>query len=243
MTGRTRIGLIVPASNTTFESDFASVVPPDVTIHAHRIVYPSSYKFECEEGIDQMNSNLGQASRILSQARVRAIAYGFTTGTFYRGIKYSEDLLNTIEKESGAKAILPSLAILEALNFFRAKKISIATPYPAWNNSVLLKYLGETDIDVLNLEGDNRPSEAAIKTPMWDQDPESIIAFAVKSCHADADLLLCPCTAWRSFEVVGEIEDKLGIPVVTANQATIWKTFRELDIKREINDHGKLLKT
>ena len=243
MVKKTRIGLIVPAGNTTFEPDFATVAPSDVTLHAHRVYSSGKHKVECEEFIDEVNRSVKEASRVLSMAKPKAIAYGFTTATFYRGIKHAKEIVRTIEDISGAIGIVPSLAILEALAFFKAKKISIATPYPAWNNHVLLEFFRETDIEVLKLNGDSRPAEKAIQSPMWDQEPKDILKFTVNSCHSKADVLLLPCTAWRSFEVVEQIENKLDIPVVTANQATIWKTFRELGIKYVINNHGTLLKS
>ena len=238
-----RIGLIVPAGNTTFEPDFASVTPNGVTLHAHRVYGSGKHKVECEEAIDEVNAGVREASRVLSMTKPKAIAYGFTTATFYRGVEHAREMVRTIEGISGAIGVVPSLAILEALAFFKAKKISIATPYPAWNNQVLIKFFRETDIEVLRLEGDIRPAEEAIQSPMWDQVPEAILEFTINSCHSKADVLLLPCTAWRSFEVVEQIENKLGIPVVTANQAAIWKTFRELGIKYVINNHGTLLKS
>ena len=238
-----RIGLIVPAGNTTFEPDFASVAPSGVAIHAHRVYGSGKHKVECEEAIDEVNTGVREASRVLSMAKPQAIAYGFTTATFYRGVDHAREMVRTIQDTSGAIGIVPSLAILEALAFFKARKISIATPYPAWNNRVLLEFFRETDIEVLRLEGDNRPAELAIKSPMWDQEPEAILEFTVNSCHSNADVLLLPCTAWRSFEAVEQIENELGIPVVTANQATIWKTLGELGIRYVINNHGILLKS
>ena len=240
---RVGIGLIVPARNTTFEPDFASITPNGVTLHAHRVYGSGKHKVECEEAIDEVNTGVKEASRVLSMANPKAIAYGFTTATFYRGAEHAREMVRTIEENSGAIGIVPSLAIIEALAFFKAKKISIATPYPEWNNQVLLEFFRETDIEVLKLDGDSRPAEKAIQSPMWDQKPETILEFTVNSCHSKADVLLLPCTAWRSFEVVEQIEYKLGIPVVTANQATIWKTFRELGIKYVIDNHGTLLKS
>jgi len=76
---------------------------------------------------------------------------------------------------------------------------------------------------------------------MWDQEPELILEFASKICLPEADALLCPCTAWRALEVVDELEQRLGIPVVTANQTAIWATFCKLGILQPIHGFGRLL--
>jgi len=230
---------MVPATNTTFEADFALVVPKEVTLHAHRLWM--SEGVESEDFVDKVNDEVEEAAKYLALAKVEVIAYGFTTGSFYRGIAYSKQLEGRIQQAAGVPGVTPATAIVEALHYFGAKKLSVATPYPGWNNAMLLRYLDEAGFVVLNLEGDTRPASIAIHEPMWDQEPESIVEFASKVCLPEADALLCPCTAWRALEVVEELERSLGIPVVTANQTTIWATFRKLGVLQPIHGFGRLL--
>jgi maleate isomerase len=226
-----RIGLLVPAGNITFEPDFASVVPSGVTLHAHRLRHKEASGGENSEFMNDINSGLPQAAAILSEANVGIMAYGFTTATFYKGIDYAKRLENLITEASGVRAVVPSLALLDALSHLAVTKISIVTPYPSWNNQVLKKFMEETVYEILSFVGDNRPLEEASRNYMWHQLPEEIIGYVTNNCHPDAECMLCPCTAWRTFEVVDKIEERLGIPVVTANQATIWKVFKELHIE------------
>ncbi len=239
MRPRRRVGLMVPATNTTFEADYALVAPPGVTLHSHRLWNPPGV--EGHEGIDQTNEGVEEAARYLRRARVEIISYGFTTGSFYRGIDYNRDLSDRIANTAGVPAITPATAILEALRFLRAGKISVATPYPEWNNERLLRYLEAAGIQVLNLEGDPRPATVAIQAPLWNQEPEEVLTFASRACRSDAEALLCPCTAWRSVEVADALEGRLGLPVVTANQATIWATLRGIGILAPIRGFGRLL--
>jgi maleate isomerase len=241
MLNRRRVGLMVPATNTTFEADFALVAPKEVTLHSHRLWM--SGDVESEDFIDKVNDEVEEAANYLALAKVEVIAYGFTTGSFYRGIAYSKQLEERIQKAAGVPGVTPATAIVEALHHFGAKKLSVATPYPEWNNAMLLRYLDEAGFAVLNLEGDPRPASVAIREPMWDQVPESIVEFAAKVCLPEADVLLCPCTAWRALEVVEELEQRLGIPVVTANQTAIWATFRKLGISPSIHGFGRLLES
>ena len=241
MLTRRRVGLMVPATNATFEADFALVVPKEITLHSHRLWMSGGV--EGEDFVDKVNEEVEEAAKYLAMAKVEVIAYGFTTGSFYRGIAYSKQLEERIQKAAGVPGVTPATAIVEALHYFGAKKLSVATPYPEWNNAMLLRYLDEAGFDVLNLEGDPRPASIAIREPMWDQEPESIVDFASKVCLPEADVLLCPCTAWRALEVVEELEQRLGIPVVTANQTAIWATFRKLGIFHSIHGFGRLLES
>lgn len=239
MLNRRRVGLMVPATNTTFEADFALVVAKEVTLHSHRLWM--SGDVESEDFIDKVNDEVEEAAKYLALAKVEIIAYGFTTGSFYRGRAYSKQLEERIQKAAGVPGVTPATAIVDALHYFGAKKLSVATPYPEWNNAMLLRYLDEAGLAVLNLEGDTRLASIAIREPMWDQMPESIVEFAAKACLPEADALLCPCTAWRALEVVEVLERRLGIPVVTANQTAIWATFRKLGIFQPIHGFGRLL--
>jgi maleate cis-trans isomerase len=229
----------VPASNTTFETNFALVAPRGVTFHSHRLWIHTG--IEGEEAIDSTNESVEQAARYLASARVSLIAYGFATGSFYRGIDHDRELTRRISHASGLPAITAATAILEALRFLRVETISVATPYPEWNNDRLLTYLTAAGLRVLNLQGDPRPTNAAIDQPLWDQEPEEVLAFASRACRPETEALLCACTAWRSLEVADALEQGLGVPVVTANQAAIWASFRRIGIRKPIHGFGRLL--
>lgn len=225
-----RIGLLVPAGNITFEPDFASMLPAGVTLHAHRLDFQNPQKGENNETVDKMNAGVPEAARMLARARVRSIAYGFTAASFYRGMAHARNLEEQLAAASGGRGVVPSLAMLDALAHLRVKRISVVTPYPAWNNEVLKTFLAETDYEVVSFAGDERPAAEAAKGYLWHQPPKQIVPYVVEHRHPRAEAMFCPCTARRIFEVVDRIEEKLGIPVVTANQATIWRVLRELGL-------------
>ena len=67
--------------------------------------------------------------------------------------------------------------------------------------------------------------------------------FASRACRPEADALLCSCTAWRSLEAVAELERRIGKPVVTSNQASIWAAYRALGLAPKITGFGRLLES
>jgi maleate isomerase len=106
---------------------------------------------------------------------------------------------------------------MEALRFFGARRVSVATPYPDWNNQRLRAYLEAQASRVLNVDGEPRAA-AAGNQGINDQSPESVVEFAARAGRPEADALLCSCTAWRSVEAVDALEQRTGKPVVTSNQ-------------------------
>ena len=240
MSLRKRIGVMVPSTNTTFEADFQLVAPRDVTIHGQRLWLTNDA--DGQAGMDRMNGEIEAGAKYLATANVNVVAYGCTTGSFYRGPGYDRELIETISKAAGVPAVAAAPAVVEALRHFGARRISVATPYPEWNNQRLRAYLEASGFEVLNVDGEPRAA-ASGNQGINDRDPEEVVAFAARVCRPEADALLCSCTAWRSVEAVTELERRLGKPVVTSNQASIWMAFRALGVTTPIKGFGRLLET
>jgi hypothetical protein len=151
---RKRIGVMVPSTNTTCEADFQLVAPRDVTIHGQRLWLSNDAAGAA--GMDRMNAEVESGARYLATAKVDVIAYGCTTGSFYRGPGWDHEMLDLIRRTAGVPGVATSPSVVEALRFFGARTISVATPYPDWNNKQLRAYLEALGFNVLNVEGEPR---------------------------------------------------------------------------------------
>ena len=239
---RTKVGLMIPSMNTTFEPDFYKVAPPDITIHTHRLWSPPRPTQEDKEGPDRlkrMNSDVETAVKYLQTAPVDILVYGCTSGSFSWGLGGEERMAKQIEQISGVPAVVTSGSVVEALRATNARRISVATPYPDATNQRLRTFFESAGFEILNVDGD--PQASVGSHAITAEEPEEILRFAASVCSPDADVLLCSCTAWRCLEVIDSLENKLGIPVITSNQATIWATLVKLGIQREIRGFGRLL--
>ncbi len=224
---RKRIGLVVPSTNTTAEPDFRAATPKDVTVHAHRMWLGHDTSGDI---MDRMNADVEQAAKYLSTAGVDLIVYACTTGSFFKGRGYDQEMLSMMEKTAGAPAVATAPAAADALAHFGVKTISIASPYGEWQNDRLRAYYTEAGFNVLNVEGEP-VAIASGNSGICDQPPESVMEFSTGVCRPEAEALFCSCTAWRSMEVVAELEARLARPVVSANQATVWAAFKVLGIE------------
>jgi maleate cis-trans isomerase len=238
MNPRKRIGVMVPSTNTTCEADFQMTVPRDVTIHGQRLWMTN--EGTGDDAYVRMNGEIESGARYLATAHVDVVVYGCTTGSFYKGPGWDTQMLELIRREAGVPAVATSPSVVEALRFFGARRLSVATPYPEWNNQRLRAYLEAQGFEVLNVDGEPRAA-AAGNQGINDQDPEEVAEFASRVCRPEADALLCSCTAWRSVEAAAAIEARTGKPVVSSNQSTIWTALRALGITRPITGFGRLL--
>jgi maleate cis-trans isomerase len=102
-------------------------------------------------------------------------------------------MVELIERTARVPAVATSRSVVAALRSFGAQRISVATPYPEWNNQRLRAYLAAQGFEVLNLEAEPEAARAG-NQGISDQDPAVIVEFASR-CRPDADALLCSCTA------------------------------------------------
>ena len=228
---------MVPSTNTTCEADFNMVAPRDVTVHGQRLWMTNDATGD--DAYKRMNDDIEAGARYLATAKVDVIAYGCTTGSFYRGPGWDREMLALITRAAGVPAVATTPSVVEALRAFGARRLSVATPYPEWNNERLRAYLQAQGFEVLNVDGEPRAA-AAGNQGINDQPPESVVEFAARVCRPEADALLCSCTAWRSVEAVAALEARTGKPVVTSNQATIWTALRALGVEHSVRGFGRL---
>ena len=240
MSPRRRIGVMVPSTNTTCEADFQLAVPRDITIHGQRLWMTN--EGAGDEAFERMNAEIESGARYLATARVDVVVYGCTTGSFFKGPGWDTRMLELIRSQAGVPAVATSPSVVEALRFFGARRLSVATPYPEWNNRRLRVYLEAQGFEVLNVEGEPRAA-ASGNQGINDQDPETVVDFASRACRPEADALLYSCTAWRSVEAIAAIEARTGKPAVSSNQATIWTALRALGVTRPIAGFGRLLES
>ena len=73
---RTRIGVMVPSTNTTLGGNLARVPPPAVTLHSHRLWMTNDANDD--EAFAQVNDAIETAARYFGTARRDVVAYGCT---------------------------------------------------------------------------------------------------------------------------------------------------------------------
>jgi maleate isomerase len=231
---RARIGLIVPSSNTTMESEFWRLVPEGVSVHTARMslveVTPDALRKMAEDSL--------RAAEELATAEVDIIVYGCTTGSLLEGIEWENKLRESIEKRTGIKTVTTAQAVVEALRELKAKKVVIATPYIEELNQREKAFLESNGFEVLRIKG-----LGIIKnTEIGRQPPWVAYRLAKEVFLKDADAIFISCTNFRTIEIIEPLEQDLGKPVVSSNTASLWFALRALNLGISIQGYGRLLK-
>ena len=65
----------------------------------------------------------------------------------------------------------------------------------------------------------------------------------IDNCPAEADAVFIAGTGFRCVGIIEALEGALGRPVVTANQASLWRCLRLSGVYDAVESYGRLLQT
>ncbi|MGC9457741.1 MAG: maleate cis-trans isomerase family protein [Halothiobacillaceae bacterium] len=238
---RKRIGLVLPSTNSTCEPDYYNVSPAGVSIHTARMMLVDGSAQGGEDGYDRMNDSIEDCARALATTHVDVAVYGCTSGSFIKGPEYDAQVGKLIAGHTHTPVICTSPAVIAGIRSFGAKRVSVATPYADWVNDRLANYLELCGFEVANVDG-NYDETPDGDQQICDQDPEAVMEFAARVFDASADAMLLSCTSWRALEIAEQLEKRIGKPVITSNQATIWAALKALGLTDPIEGYGQLLR-
>ena len=125
MIRRRKLGILVPSSNVTMEYEIPMMAPQGVSFHFSRIPQTE----DTEEQLMNMIDYVPEKSSLLVHARVDAIAFGCTSGSFIKGMGYDKKVIEAIKNSTGIMATTTSTAVIEALKMAGVKRLSVGAPY------------------------------------------------------------------------------------------------------------------
>lgn len=216
---RKRVGLVILATDHTTEPDFHRMVASErIGVYVARIFYANP---TTPENLRRMQPALTEgAALILPGEDLDAICYSCTSASVVIG---DEEIAAAIGKaKPGVPVVTPTLAATAGLKALGARKISILTPYTVETSRPMADYFAGRGFDIasftcLGFEDDREMARIA---------PASLVELARAAMAPEADALFISCTALRSASAVAAIEQAIGRPVVTSNQATAWNCLR-----------------
>ena len=71
-------------------------------------------------------------------------------------------------------------------------------------------------------------------------EPDALFELGMRGFDTRADGLIMTCLNTRSHTVIDRLEQKLGKPVITSTQATLWHALRLAGIDDRIKGYGRL---
>ena len=238
--GRARFGVLVPFTNSNLEPDMALLRPDGVSMHFARMGGYDADEIPDEAQMQGLGAaDLEEPLALLSGVKPDVILYGCTSATLTHGPEFDRALTAKIKQDSGAQTVTAAGSLVQALQAIGAKTIGFASPY--------VPNINDMAIDFLECSGIKTIARSEVQETL-DNDgqggltPDRVYELGCGAEHTNADAIVLSCTDMRSVEVIDALEERLGKPVVTSNQAMLFTCFQKLQMTDVIDGYGSLLR-
>lgn len=232
---RARIGRISPSPETAGCEEWRRALPDGVCLVETRTLIHDV----TEEGLEEMIKQVERAAAELASAEVKVILQAGTAAAFFRGLGHDAELIRRIAAATGIQATTSMTAVVDALRALEIRRPAVATPYIRGMDEKLSDVLLKSGFELAAIKG----LGIRRSIDMGALEPEAAyrLARAVVASADNPDGVLISCGNFRTFEIIDRLEAECGLPVVTSNQAGLWRALRLAGIPDRIGNLGRLL--
>jgi maleate isomerase len=230
---RLRLGMLIPSVNTEAEPQIEAMLPAGVSLHTTRLKMVES---QTPRELLGMADRVEEGAMLLADAGVDRILFNCTAvTTFEPGL--ADRIRDRITQATGLPAIATADAVVAALRALGARKIVMVTPYLQEVNDRETAFLARHGITVLKERG----SGLCYAKDFRAIEPYAWYRAAMDMRDEEADAYFISCAQLRIAEMIGAMENDLGRPVITSNQASVWHCLRESGLQDRVTGYGTLL--
>ena len=238
---QTRIGVLVPFTNTNLEPDLHLMCPPDTSLHITRIGgYRENDIPDAAEMARMGDADIDGALALIAGCHPDAVLYGCTSATLAHGRAFDIALAQRIRSATGAVTITAAGAIVFALKALGVTKVGLATPYVGVINNRTIQFLADEGLETLAC---GEVQQNLLSHEQGALSPGEIEELAKRADHTGAQAVVLACTDLRAIEAIPRIEAVLSKPVVTSNQAMMFMAMVQLGLEQNLNSPGLLFQS
>ena len=217
------VGVVAPY-DFALDRELWRWVPEGATLHLIRTVYsPLPVTVEQAELVGDADE-VAQCTRGLLAVEPKVMAYACTSGSFVAGRAGERALVSCMLEAGAPAAVTTSGALVEALTRRGITRLAVATPYDAAVTARLHGFLDESGVTV------TRSGHLGLSGRIWTV-PYAVTAALIRDvAGSGCEAVFVSCTNLPTYDIIAPLEAELGIPVLTANQVTIWASLRRVGL-------------
>lgn len=240
-----RIGLVVPSSNTTMETEIPEMLrrcpgAGPVTFHSSR----ARLHTVDPESLARMVADADRCAAELGDADIDVLAYACLVAVMAQGpgahIDGERRLTSALAetRSAGAPVLSSAGALVRTLRQLRIRKIGLVAPYAPGLTAMVVRYIEESGVAVTDSVSLSVTDNCAVGR----LDPHDLEGHVKRLDLGDADgVVLSACVQMPSLPAVQPAEDALGLPVITAATATTREILAALGLEPRVPDAGAAL--
>lgn len=228
-----RFGMIALATDLTSERDAIELIPRgSAAMHVTRVANENP---STPENLRKMETKLtGAAELLASVPGLAAIYYSCTAAS----VEIGDDMVAAAINRAipGLPVVVPPDSAVQGFAALGVRRITLVTPYLVETTEPMVAYFESRGLEIVSAQclglSDDRDM-ARISA-------NSIIAAAEAADHPAAEGVFLSCTALPAVGVINELEARLGKPVISSNQAGMWRMLHHAGISPPASAPGRL---
>jgi len=230
MNAAPRIGLMVPANNTTMESELLAWLPAGASCRMLRI--PRQQGLLTAADMPAYVAQAESLARSFAGEPLDLVVYGCTAAGILAGPERDAAIAASLERITGRPVVTTASAMVSSLLEEEAGEVAVVTPYSEEVNQRLKALLASADIRVRNMKS----LGAANVEELGAIGAGEIAALARETVDRECDALFIACSQLPTRAIVGPLEREFQVPVWSSIKATAWRAAQELRVP--LRDEG-----
>lgn len=245
MSARWRVGLIVPSSNVTMETELPAILREHPDLHGDTVTLHSSRARLADvtaEALCAMNAEAERCAIEVADARIDAVAYACLIALTSQGVDFpasAERRLRSVLAGQGIDAPVVSSAgaLVRHLRTAGYSRVALITPYVPALTQTVIDFLAVSGIETV----DSLSRSVVDNHAVGRLDPADLPALARTLDVSRAQAVVASaCVQMPSLDALPAVSQAVGLPTVSAATATASELVAALTSgSRRTSDHGQ----
>jgi maleate cis-trans isomerase len=216
-----RVGLMVPANNTTMEIELAAWLPEGSTVTTVKI--PRGPGLLTRDALPAYrDSAIALARKHFAGGDHDLIAYGCTAAGFISGPAGDAELQGMLTDATGLPVVTTARAMVNALKHDGARRIAVVTPYHDAVNQQLAAFLEHDGISVARMDTFRAPDVTALGRITAGE----VRDLARATMGPDCDAMFIGCSQLPTHAILADLAAEFERPTWSSICATAWDARR-----------------
>ena len=234
-----RIGLIVPSSNVTMETELPELFSrrsERFTFHSARMRMTTV----SAEALAAMDAHSDRCAVELADADCDALAYACLVAVMAAGPGAHARAGSRLTEAAGGQTpvVTSAGALLEGIRALGARRVAMITPYAPALTAKVVDYLADAGIEVV----DSISLSVTDNREVGRLDPDQLVGLTDRLNLAEAQaLVLSACVQMPSLTAIEAGQQRTGLPTLSAATATARELLTSLGLDPVIPGAGALL--
>ena len=249
-----RIGMFIVSSEAVPEAEWYAMAPEGVSVHAARVTASAPWAtWRADRSAVDLTPDLARGCRQFADMRLSSVVIGHTSSSVIGGKGWDEAVIAAMQALLGQAVHVTTNGrdTVAALSAVEAKRPFIVAP--AWFGdaavAAAVRYYadhgfapaGHLRYDPGRGWREIPPHELYAHGMGFAQEIAPLYRQIADACPPDADAVFIAGTGFRCVGIIEALEAALGRPVVTANQASLWRCLRLSGVADRVEGYGRLL--